>query len=167
VRSPGRGRRKPGGSAATATVTVTDVPTTGRPGAQASSGWILWSLDGGARRFAVPFFSLFIPSRFWRLFFSFFCGYGDSEARCRRRGSGRIRYPSFDRSAGGRAPARRAEPEPVRNVVGVFGQGRSRRAGTDAELGSPRRRHAAAGRRAAPAGLLSAERTGQGRGPPF
>jgi hypothetical protein len=40
-------------------------------------------------------------------------------------------------------------------------------AGTDAELGSPRRRHAAAGRRAAPAGLLSAERTGQGRGPPF
>lgn len=69
MRSPGRGRRKPGGSAATATVTVTDVPTTGRPGAQASSGWILWSLDGGARRFAVPFFSLFIPSRFWRLFF--------------------------------------------------------------------------------------------------
>lgn len=148
-------------------MTVTDVPTTGRPGAQASSGWILWSLDGGARRFAVPFFSLFIPSRFWRLFFF------SVATETRKLGVGGVGADGYAiRVLTGPRGVALPPGEQSRSRIATLLEclardGAGELAGTDAELGSPRRRHAAAGRRAAPAGLLSAERTGQGRGPPF
>lgn len=167
-RSPGRGRRKPGGSAATATVTVTDVPTTGRPGAQASSGWILWSLESGRWRPPIPrAFYLFIPSRFWRLFFF------SVATETRKLGVGGVGADGYAiRVLTGPRGVALPPGEQSRSRIATLLEclardGAGELAGTDAELGSPRRRHAAAGRRAAPAGLLSAERTGQGRGPPF
>ena len=73
---------------------------------------------------------------------------GRAPARGEQGGHARLRVAE---TAGN---SRRAK-EPWRGEGGVFALGRSRRAGTVMAA-------AAAGRRAAPAGLLSAERTGQG-----